>query len=149
MQQAETARGSLGRGASPTTRRALGGVLVVLLVAAVAGVVLDRRDPAEFRDRAALPSCGSTTGAAGALPRAPVACFDAAVGGPRGAELRVLTYTPEGDEIVSYYRALPGGGVEVLIDSSADQYGSGGWVRRSCPRPTSLSTLGQCTTIRL
>ncbi len=138
--------GSLGRGASGRTRRALGAVLAVLLTAAVVAVVVVERDPAAFRDRAALPSCGSATGEAGDAgpPPAAAACLDAALRGARGAELRVVAFTTEGDPVTSYYRALPGGGVEVLVDSTQDEFGTGGWSRRSCRAPVSLRALGEC-----
>jgi len=140
----------MGSGASPRTRKALGAVLALLLIVGVAALVLSKRDPSEFRDRATLPSCGSVEESIdGSLPPAAVACFDAALGGIRGAELRVVSYTVEGDSIFSYYRALTGGGVEVLIDSTEDDYGTRGWAWRSCPRPTSLRVLGDCTSAAL
>lgn len=137
--------GSMGSGGSPRTRQVLGAVLALALIVAVAAVFLSKRDPSEFRDRATLPSCGSVEEAVdGSLPPDAIACFDAALGGTRGAELRVVSYSVEGDPIFSYYRALTGGGVEVLIDNTDDDYGSGGWLRRSCPRPSSLRALGDC-----
>jgi len=128
----------------------LGAVLALLLIAAVAAIILSKREPSEFRNRATLPYCGSVEEATdGSLPPAAVACFDAALGGNRGAELRIVSYTAEGDPIFSYYRALTGGGVEVLIDGTDDDYGTGGWSWRSCPRPTSLRALGDCASAAL
>jgi hypothetical protein len=144
VENASQAGGSMGSGADLRTRRILGAVLALVLVAAVAAVFISKRDPIE--DRKTLPSCGSTTAAVdGTVPPASTACFDAALGSDRGAELRVVSYTQEGDPIVSYYRALPGGGAEVLIDNTQDNFGTQGWGRRTCPKPVSLEKLGDCS----
>jgi hypothetical protein len=134
-------------------RLVLGLLTGLLALAAVAFYLDSRRDPAALRSRDALPSCGSATARPGGelegLPPAVVACFDAAIGGAAGAELRLVSRTVEGDEIVSYYRALPRAGVEVLVDSTADDYGTRGWSRRECPRATALAALGTCSSTAL
>lgn len=137
----------LGTGASPRTRRVLGALLAALAVLAVVAVVLDRRDPAAYRDRAALPDCGSLeTALDGTVPvTAATACFDEAVGGPQGAELLVVAYTDEGDPVRRTHRALPGGGVVVLTDATDDAFGPGGWSRQTCPAATALRELGDCS----
>lgn len=45
------------------------------------------------------------------------------------AEIR---HTIEGDPIAAIIRSLPGGGVEILVDSTQDQYGSRTWTRQVC-----------------
>ncbi|MGF7120544.1 hypothetical protein [Rhodococcus sp. BE178] len=49
-------------------------------------------------------------------------------------EFAFTLYTTEGDPIVYYLRTVPGtNDVEVLVDSSQDQFGGGpGWRRISC-----------------
>ncbi|PWJ54969.1 hypothetical protein SAMN06264364_105178 [Quadrisphaera granulorum] len=62
-----------------------------------------------------------------------------------GAELVVTQPTTEGDPIRTHYRRLPGQpGLEVLVDSTDDKFGSGTWERQSCPEATSLADLGTC-----
>ena len=150
VQRAPRPGGSLGSGAGPRTRRVLGAALSALLAVAGAAVVADLRDPAAFRDRAPLPSCGSTvlTGS-GTVPPEAAACLDRAVGSARGAELRVVTVTVEGDDVVRYFRAVPGGGVVVLVDSTEDAFGDRGWSQLDCPAPVSLRELGRCTSTGL
>jgi hypothetical protein len=53
----------------------------------------------------------------------------------KGAELVVSAPTVEGDPIVTYYRVLPGGGVEIFVDSTLDEFGGdgAGWSLQRCP----------------
>jgi hypothetical protein len=143
--------GGLGTGAAPRTRRLVGACAAAVLLLAVAALLEGQRDPSEFRDRAALPSCGDTrTTWKGGVPAAEALCFDRALrSGTTGAELRVVSFTVEGDPIRTYFRALPGGGAEVFVDTSADAYGTGGWGHRRCPAARALTDLGGCATTAL
>lgn len=130
MQEVQTgplSGSSLGMGASRRTRRVLTALLLAGLAAVLVAVIDSQRDPSEFRDRTALPTCDSTeVRSDGTVPPAAAACLDAAINNGRGAELRVAMYTDEGDEISAYYRAWPSGGVEVFVDNTNDSYGTGG-----------------------
>jgi hypothetical protein len=122
---------------------------VVLGVAVVIGLAwflvwLITGPPAAFRYRAELPSCGRIAAGLGPVTGDPVACFDAALREGRGAELVVVQNTTEGDPIVTYYRALPGGGAELFTDSTEDSYGDGGWSHLACSDAREFGALGGC-----
>lgn len=88
--------------------------------------------PQEFTSRAALPSCGEfSLGHGEKPPPSARSCLASAVGGQGAAELVVTSLTIEGQPIVTYYRTDRDGRIEVFIDSTRDQYGSG-WVRLKC-----------------
>ena len=88
--------------------------------------------PQEFTSRAVLPSCGEFSLDQGEKPpRSARSCLASAVGGQRAAELILTSLTIEGQPIVTYYRTDRDGRIEVFIDSTRDQYGSG-WVRLKC-----------------
>lgn len=89
-------------------------------------------EPAAFQDRERLPSCGQVEAGHGQVPPAPAGCLASAVGTEDGAELAVSFLTVEGDPIVIYSRALPGGGVEVFGDTTRDDLGRKVWVRSAC-----------------
>jgi hypothetical protein len=122
--------------------------LVALAVVAVGAVWLLvwllTAPPASFRNRAELPSCGRMAAGPGPVAGDPVDCFDAAIREGRPAELVVTTTTTEGDPIVTYYRALPAGGVEVFTDATEDTYGSKDWSHQGCSDARSLGDLGFC-----
>lgn len=108
--------------------------------------------PQEVAERAKLPACGEIElDQAEPIPEAAVACMDAA--GDEGAELIVTAPTVEGEPIVMYYRALPGGGVELYQDSTRDTWAApgGGWTFASCPDAESplAMELGECTTTQI
>lgn len=92
--------------------------------------------PQAFVDRDPLPSCGTleTFPPQEDPPLSPEeSCFRDAVGGDEGAELVRRARTFEGDLILDYFRALPGGTtVEVFSDSTADEFGPRHWYRREC-----------------
>lgn len=89
--------------------------------------------PAFVTERPELPSCGSYGVGPRPLPPGVVDCFAAAVQSPEGAEYVVADRTVEGEVVVRYYRALPGGsGVEVLLDATRDAFGSGRWQQIDC-----------------
>ncbi|WP_127475457.1 DUF4362 domain-containing protein [Microbacterium sulfonylureivorans] len=101
--------------------------------------------PAGFTDRPMLPSCGSVELHQGeTIPQDALECL--ADGGPGGAELTVTAPTVEGDPIVTYYRALPGGGVEVFTDMTQDAYG-GGWGYDFCADAAAVDEHGVCVDV--
>ena len=90
-----------------------------------------------------LPSCGSIELHQGeTIPPDALECL--ADGGAGGAELMVTAPTVEGDPIVTYYRALPGGGIEVFTDMTQDAFG-GGWGYDLCDDATAIDEYGVCT----
>lgn len=108
-----------------------------------AGTPAPEPAPRAFVERAVLPSCGSVElGQGETIPQDLLDCF--AKAGADGAELVVTAPTTEGDPIVTYYRALPGGGVERFDDMTADAYG-GGWAHSTCPDAAAIDPTGMCT----
>ena len=98
--------------------------------------------PAAFTERPVLPSCGSVELDQGEpIPQEAIDCLAGA--GAGGAELIVTSPTVEGDPIVSYYRALPGGGIEVFSDMTQDAFG-GGWGYELCEDATTVADGGGC-----
>lgn len=141
-----TAIAALGVGGSAQLRRVLGAVLVVGLLAGVAAYALSLRDPASFRNRTSLPTCGSVESARTAVvPQEAVRCLESGSRSGQGAELRVTSFTTEGDPIATYYRALPTGGVEIFTDNTQDAYGSRAWFRELCVQATGIPKPASCT----
>jgi hypothetical protein len=85
-------------------------------------------------NRSPLPFCGVEQGAGpGVTANAEVrGCFLDAYREGTGAEYASIQMTIEGDPIATIMRTLPGGGVELLIDSTQDQYGEAHWRRITC-----------------
>lgn len=97
-------------------------------------------------EAAELPPCPPVTLAQGEPAPTSSACLDSRAAESDGAELVVTALTTEGDPVRTHYRKLPGQpGLEVLIDSSDDRFGSGTWEQQTCPEATSLSDLRTCT----
>ncbi len=90
--------------------------------------------PAAVINRSPLPFCGVEQGAGpGVTVNAEVrGCFLGAYREGTGAEYASIQMTIEGDPIATIMRTLPGGGVELLIDSTQDQYGEDHWRRITC-----------------
>lgn len=89
--------------------------------------------PAEVVSRPVLPFCGVEEGGFAGLPDAQVrACFVTAIRGGRAAEFASIRSTTEGDPIATITRVLPGGGLEILRDSTQDAFGAGVWTRTIC-----------------
>ena len=89
--------------------------------------------PAEVLTRPVLPFCGVEEGGFAGLPDAQVrACFVTAIRGGRAAEFASIRSTTEGDPIATITRVLPGGGLEILRDSTQDAFGAGVWTRTIC-----------------
>ncbi|ABS03750.1 hypothetical protein Krad_2269 [Kineococcus radiotolerans SRS30216 = ATCC BAA-149] len=89
--------------------------------------------PAAFRERFALPQCAPITVDQGRVdPAALQDCLLSSDAQREGAEVLVTSNTVEGDPIKTYYRALPGEGLEVFTDATADSFGSEGWRHVRC-----------------
>lgn len=89
--------------------------------------------PAEVLTRPVLPFCGVEEGGFAGLPDAEVrACFVTAIRNGRAAEFASIRLTIEGDPVATITRVLPGGGLEVLKDSTQDAFGDGVWTRMIC-----------------
>lgn len=89
--------------------------------------------PKEVVARTVLPFCGVEEGGFAGLINAEVrGCFVAALRDGSGAEFASIRSTIEGDPIATITRVLPGGGLEVLIDSTQDAFGARVWTRTVC-----------------
>jgi hypothetical protein len=90
--------------------------------------------PAAVVDRSPLPFCGVEQGAGpGVTVNSEVrGCFLGAYRNGSGAEYASIHMTIEGDPIATIMRTLPGGGVELLVDATQDQYGEDHWRRITC-----------------
>jgi hypothetical protein len=83
--------------------------------------------------RSVLPFCGVEEGGFAGLINAEVRrCFVAALRDGTAAEFASIRSTIEGDPIATITRALPGGGLEILVDSTQDAYGARVWTRMIC-----------------
>jgi hypothetical protein len=105
--------------------------------------------PAVFRERESLPSCGSFVlrnepDRPLATPEVGTSCLRQAAISGGGAELAVSTPTLEGQPVVTYTRALVGGGFEVFHDSTRDDYGAGVWVLTRCASTSDSGTPERC-----
>lgn len=89
--------------------------------------------PAEVVTRSVLPFCGVEEGSPfGSIDTDVRDCFVAALRDGRGAEFASIRSTTEGDPIATITRALPDGGLEILVDSTQDAFGARVWVRTIC-----------------
>ena len=91
--------------------------------------------PAVVRERSILPACGAET-VHDARTEANVAgrrCLWTAYQDHQPAEFITTQWTIEGDPITSIYRVLPGGAVEVFIDSTQDVWSAKTWLHLACP----------------
>lgn len=98
----------------------------------------DARIPDEVVNRRPLPFCG--------IEEAPVPrpgeyidatvrnCFWSAKLDGREAEFASVQPTMEGDAIATIYRLRPDGGVDLVLDSTQDRFGGGGWTITTCDR---------------
>jgi hypothetical protein len=92
--------------------------------------------PAEVVTRSSLPFRGVEQGAGpGIAINAEVrGCFLAAYREGSGAEFASIQTSIEGDPIATITRTLPGGGVELLVDATQDEFGEKAWRRTTCSR---------------
>jgi hypothetical protein len=89
--------------------------------------------PAAVANRIPVPPCGSEhSGLADSGNLEGRACFWTAYQEHRPAEFISTRPTTEGDPITTIYRVLPGGSVELFIDSTQDTWGSGKWAHATC-----------------
>lgn len=80
-----------------------------------------------------LPFCGVEEGGPfGSIDTDVRECFVAALRDGRGAEFASIRATVEGDPIATITRALPGGGLEILVDSTQDAFGAPVRARTIC-----------------
>ena len=135
-------------------RYGVGAVRATGLFLPLESVTVSQREPAEpsapalpgepdtVRARDTLYYCGATAGErVGAdaaeellltIDPSAEACFEERVTAGLPAEWILVQATIEGDLIVSIYRSLPDGSMEVFTDSTRDAFGSRGWTRASC-----------------
>ena len=98
------------------------------------GAVRFDNAPAVVRDRVALPSCGEERVRTGVDPNvAGRRCLWSAYRERRPAEFVTTQWSIEGDPITYVYRVLPGGAVEVFIDSTQDVWSARTWLHLACP----------------
>lgn len=89
--------------------------------------------PMEAVTRSVLPFCGVEGGGLGGSIDADVRdCFLAALRDGTAAEFASILSTTEGDPIAIITRALPGGGLEILVDSTQDAFSARVWTRTIC-----------------
>lgn len=96
----------------------------------------------EWKNRMALPSCGTVT----VQPNSSLeqgggeelACFTAAFESGEPAELRVEQFTQEGDPVINYYRVTDEGRTEVYVDSTKDPNSDEKWSFGECDQPKSV-----------
>jgi hypothetical protein len=87
----------------------------------------------EVVTRSVLPFCGVEEGGLAGLINAEVrGCFVAALRAGTAAEFARIQSTIEGDPIATITHALPGGGLEILVDRTQDAYGARVWARTIC-----------------
>ena len=67
--------------------------------------------------------------------RSEVGCLRAAFDSGEWAELKVVSFTDEGDPITRYYRVTPDRTTEVYTDSTEDEFGDQSWSFEACERP--------------
>jgi hypothetical protein len=93
-----------------------------------------RTAPMVVVSRSVLPFCGvEERGIAGAIDPAIRRCFAGALRDHGRAEFASISTTDEGDPIATITRTLPGGGLEVLVDSTQDAFGARVWTQMICP----------------
>jgi hypothetical protein len=103
--------------------------------------------PQALLERAPLHLCGEFTLRLGEqVPASATECFENAIGAG-GAELILTAPTDEGDPVVSWFRALPTGGVEIWTDVRQDKFaGEAAWQHSLCPSADSwLPESSECT----
>lgn len=119
------------------------GVGASLVIACVVFVFIQAQDPVhtQWKDRVALPSCGSVALDHGQSLRRDAASHFACLQDGRdsgGAELEVQRPTTEGDPTFFYYRVTPAGTTELYLDATRDIYSQGGWHFSVCENPSSV-----------
>jgi hypothetical protein len=89
--------------------------------------------PAIVQQRQPLPFCGEEHVRQGPGANVPARdCFWSAYQVRRPAEFISTVTSTEGDPITYVYRVLPGGAVEVFVDSTQDAFSNRTWLRLAC-----------------
>jgi hypothetical protein len=106
---------------------------------AIAVLTYSDDTPVGVADRVRLPSCGTEVILNGNMLRdqgqpdvTARECFAEAVAAGALAEFISHQQTVEGDVVTTIYNSLGNGDVDVIIDGSRDQFGSGEWQRSTC-----------------
>ena len=127
-----------------TSRAATRLPVTCALIGALAGCSVLAGDAVrdQWDERSTLPICGEVTLEQGERlqerGRSEVACLRAAFNSGRGAELKVVSPTVEGDPITEYYRITSSRTTEIYIDSTQDQNSDQKWSFAQCKKPTSV-----------
>ncbi len=110
-------------------------VLLVSLLLALAGAGCGASPPQAFEDREELTDCGLVT--LDDTPPSPAEleaeqCLRTAVANQTTVEMRLVSFTVEGDEIKRYVRSVSGGlgPVEIFTDATSDNGGK--WYHSRC-----------------
>ena len=91
--------------------------------------------PAVVRERVPLPFCGDERMAQGAGANvAARQCFWSAYLARQPAEFMSTETTDEGNTVLSIYRVLPSGQVEIFIDQTRAIFATRTWLRVTCGR---------------
>ena len=99
--------------------------------------------PTAVVTRSVLPFCGVEEGGLrGSIDADVRDCFLAALRAGRAAEFASIHSTTEGDPVATIVRALAGGGLEFLDDSTQDTFGSRAWTRTVCRGFTEVQESG-------
>ena len=113
----------------------------VLLALAGCSVLGDDPVREQWEERQEATSCGEVVLELGERlqqsGRSGVACLRAAFESGEWAELKVVSFTDEGDPITRYYRISADRTTEVYTDSTEDQFGDQSWSFASCEHPRS------------
>lgn len=114
----------------------MGRVAMLAVAVVVAGCgFLPKPTPAWVVDRDPLPACGQeNVGLGDGYDSVARRCLLDAFQTGRGGELISRGTTIEGDPITRYTRVHDDGSVEVIVDATRDDYGSGEWERLHCDR---------------
>jgi hypothetical protein len=112
----------------------LTGCDVTLPIAPIDGGPRFDRAPVAVRERIALPACGQERIRLDANANVEGRrCLWSAYEERRPAEFITTQFSIEGDPITSIYRILPGGAVELFIDSTQDAWSARTWLHLACP----------------
>jgi hypothetical protein len=91
--------------------------------------------PAAVRDRVPLPFCGDERVVQGDGANVPARrCFWSAYLARQPAEFASTETTAEGNSVLTIYRIVPNGQLEIFIDQTRAIFATRTWLRVSCQR---------------